>query len=201
MSTLELIWDQRTVYHLWSWNNGNIHYTAQLVRRIEKGVYMIRIGERGMEPTNVVAAKIARGKEEVEDMEREAGLYEHQLKDLQGTIVPTCYGFYTAKVNGQSLGCLLLEYCSGLPADPERVPELNRKVLAAAYALHAAGVLHGDLHNRHHFVPMGRDVRIVDFSVAVPHTCIRGLSRRAQGHDRHIVCGCPELAVLESVFG
>ncbi|KAJ7916214.1 hypothetical protein B0H13DRAFT_1998609 [Mycena leptocephala] len=98
MSTLQLIWDSQTTYQLWSWNNGNIHYTAQLVRRIKNSVYMVRIGARGVEPTDVVAVKVARGKEEVEEMEREVGFYESQLKSLQGTVVPKCYGFYTAKV-------------------------------------------------------------------------------------------------------
>ncbi|KAJ6535938.1 hypothetical protein DFH09DRAFT_1402171 [Mycena vulgaris] len=197
MSTLELIWDRKTTYELWSWNNGNIHYTAQLVRRIKKDVYTVRIGARGMEPTDVVALKIARGKEAVDDMEREAGFYEQQLKGLQGTVVPKCYGFYATKVNGTSLGCLLLEYCSG---PPERIPDLNRKVLRASYALHAAGVLHGDLLDGHHFIPMGRDLRIIDFSVAVPHQCVSGLARRAEGHGHHHLCACQELAVLESTY-
>ncbi|KAJ6551656.1 hypothetical protein B0H19DRAFT_1031018 [Mycena capillaripes] len=200
MSTLQLIWDAKTTYQLWSWNNGNIHYTAQLVRRVKKDVYTVRIGARGVEPTDVVALKVARGKEEVEEMEWEAGFYEHQLKDLQGTVVPKCYGFYTAKVHGTSLGCLLLEYCSGPPVEPERVPEVNRKIVRAAYALHKAGVLHGDLLDGHHFVLMGRDIRIVDFSVAVPHQCVSGLAKRAEGHGRHLRCGCHELAVLEGVY-
>ncbi|KAJ7661253.1 hypothetical protein B0H17DRAFT_1144690 [Mycena rosella] len=196
MSTLELIWDTKTTYELWSWTNGATHYTAQLVRRIKKDVYTVRIGARGREPSDVVALKIARGAEDVEDMGREAAFYEQQLKGLQGTVVPKCYGFYTASVHGTPLGCLLLEYCSG---PPERIPDLNRKVLRAAYALHAAGVLHGDL-DAHHFVAMGRDLRIVDFSVAVPHQCVSGLARRAEGHGRHHVCGCQELAVLESTY-
>lgn len=123
MSTLQLIWDSQTTYQLWSWNNGNIHYTAQLVRRIKNSVYMVRIGARGVEPTDVVAVKVARGKEEVEEMEREVGFYESQLKSLQGTVVPKCYGFYTAKVQGTPIGCLLLEYCSGPPVEPGREPE------------------------------------------------------------------------------
>ncbi|KAJ7694536.1 hypothetical protein B0H17DRAFT_1199066 [Mycena rosella] len=95
-----------------------------------------------------------------------------------------------------ALGCLLLEYCSG---PLQRIPDLNRKVLHAAYTLHAAGVLHGDL-DSHHFVAMGRDLRIVDFSVAISHQCISGLARRAEGHRRHHVCGCQEPAVLESTY-
>ncbi|KAJ7139074.1 hypothetical protein C8R44DRAFT_727185 [Mycena epipterygia] len=200
MSTLQLIWDTQTTYELWSWNNGNIHYSAQLVRRIKKDVYTVRIGARGMEPADVIALKISRGQEEVEDMEREAGFYEQQLKGLQSTVVPKCYGFYTTKVNGTPLGCLLLEYCSGPPVDRERVPDLNRKAIRAAYALHAAGVLHGDLLDGHHFVHMGRDLRIIDFSVAVSHKCVSGLARRVEGHGRHHICACQELASLEKTY-
>jgi hypothetical protein len=72
--------------------------------------------------------------------------------------------------------------------------------MRAAYALHQAGVLHGDLPDGHHFVPMGLGVRIVDFSVAVPHQCVSGLAKRAEGHDRRHICGCQELGVLESVY-
>ncbi|KAJ7471278.1 hypothetical protein B0H11DRAFT_2283308 [Mycena galericulata] len=196
MSTLELVWDTQTTYQLWSWNNGNIHYTAQLVRRIKSNVYAFRIGPRGMEPTETIAIKVVRGKEEIAEMERETGFYENQLKGLQGTVVPKCYGFYTAKVNGTPLGCLLLEYCSG-PPNVDRACSNMR----AAYALHAAGVLHGDLSDGHHFVSMGRETRIVDFTVAVPHQCVPGLAKRAEGHDRHRPCGCQELAVLESAYG
>ncbi|KAJ7248216.1 hypothetical protein B0H12DRAFT_1020110 [Mycena haematopus] len=153
-----------------------------------------------MEPSNVVALKLAHGKEEVEEMEREAGFYENQLKDLQGTVVPKCYGFYTTKVRGTPLGCLLLEYCSGPPVDRNRVQEVKWKSMQAAYALHKAGVLHGDLDDGHHFIPMGLDVRIVDFTVAVAHHCVSGLSRRAEGHDRHRICACPELGGLEAAM-
>ncbi|KAJ7148664.1 hypothetical protein C8R43DRAFT_1194106 [Mycena crocata] len=202
MSTLQLIWDSQTTYQLWSWNTHTIHFTAQIVRRVKNSVYTARIGARGMEPTDVIALKVARGKEEVEEMEREAGFYEQQLKGLQGTVVPKCYGFYTTKVGGTPLGCLLMEYCSGPPVDRvdrDRVDDLNRKALRAAYALHSAGVLHGDL--AHHIVPMGRDVRIVDFAVSVSHQCVSGLSRRAEGHGLHHLCGCQELAGLESAYG
>ncbi|KAJ7716330.1 hypothetical protein DFH07DRAFT_762497 [Mycena maculata] len=199
MSTLELIWDTQTTYQLWSWNNNTVHYTAQLVRRIKNEVYTFRIGARGMEPTDIIAIKVARGKENVEDLEREMGFYENQLKGLQGTVVPKCYGFYTTKVQGTPLGCLLLEYCSGPHAvDRERVAHYNMR---AAYALHAAGVLHGDLLDGRHFVPMGRETRIVDFAVAVPHQCVNGLGRRLEGHGRHRPCGCQELALLESAYG
>ncbi|KAJ7026115.1 hypothetical protein C8F04DRAFT_966886 [Mycena alexandri] len=202
MSTLQLIWDSQTTYQMWSWNQayGKTHHTAQLVRRVKKDVYTVRIGLRGMDPTDVVAIKVAHGKEALEEMEREAGFYEHQLKSLQGTVVPKLYGFYTTRVNGTPLGCLLLEYCSGPPVGRERIAEMNRKALHAAYALHDAGVLHGDLLSAHHFVPMGRDIRIVDFGVAVTHQCVNGLARRAAGHGFHHVCGCPELAALEDAY-
>ncbi|KAF8218273.1 hypothetical protein K438DRAFT_1747467 [Mycena galopus ATCC 62051] len=206
MSTLQIIWNTKTAdaaETAWSWDNRNTHYTAQIVRRIRKEVYMVRIGARGKEPIDIVALKIARGYEEVEEMEREAGFYENQLKDLQGTVVPKCYGFYTAKIRGtQALGCLLLEYCSGAPVELLRVrkDEVNWKTMQAAYAVHEAGVLHGDLLDGRHFIPMGLDVRIIDFSVSVAHHCVSGLSKRAAGHGRHRVCGCPELAVLENVY-
>ncbi|KAF7368933.1 hypothetical protein MVEN_00219500 [Mycena venus] len=202
MSTLELIWDSKHTWSLWSWNSayGNIHYTAQLVRPIKKSVYMVRIGNRGMEPTDVVALKVARGSEAVEEMEREAGFYEHQLRDLQGTVVPKCYGFYTAKVRGMDIGCLLLEYCSGPPGrDFAHIRSQSQGHASYICSPQGGSATHGDLAGGHHFIPMGHDVRIVDFSVAVPHKCVSGLSKRAAGH-RHHICGCHEIAVLENVY-
>ncbi|KAJ7176468.1 hypothetical protein C8R46DRAFT_1346512 [Mycena filopes] len=202
MSTLELIWDSQTTYQLWSWNQsyGKSHHTAQLVRRVKKEVYIVRIGPRGMDPADVVALKFAHGEEELEDLQREAGLYEQELKGLQGTVVPKCYGLYTTKIQGTPLGCLLLEYCAGPPVGRERITDVNRKKLGAAYALHAAGILHGDLLEPRHFVSMGRDVRIVDFGMAVTHDCVPGLARHAAGHGRDRPCRCSELAALENAF-
>ncbi|KAJ7856708.1 hypothetical protein B0H14DRAFT_2156887, partial [Mycena olivaceomarginata] len=151
-------------------------------------------------PSDVIALKLVRGKEALEEMEREASFYQNQLKDLQGTVVPKCYGFYTAKVGGTPIGCLLLEYCSGPPVDIVRRQEVRYKSMQAAYALHRAGVLHGDLVDGRHFVSMGHDIRIIDFAVAVPHKCVSGLSKRAAGHGRQHTCGCPELATLESTY-
>ncbi|KAJ6460946.1 hypothetical protein C8R45DRAFT_1080980 [Mycena sanguinolenta] len=207
MSTLEFIgWDASGKigcnYKLWAWNNGTAHYVARLVRCISKKVYLVRFGVRGMEPCDVIVLKMAHGKEEVEEMEREAGFYNDQLKHLQGTVVPSCFGFYTTKVHGKPVSCLLLEYCSGPPLEGKRgVQEFKWKSMQAAYALHKAGVLHGDLDDWHHFVPMGLDVRIVDFSVSVAHHCVSGLSKRAAGYDhfRHL-CACPELGSLEAAI-
>ncbi|KAJ6617582.1 hypothetical protein B0H10DRAFT_1797142 [Mycena sp. CBHHK59/15] len=195
MSTLQLIWDANTIYDLWSWTNGKTHYTARVVRRLKNDVYTVRIGPRGTEPTDVIVLKLAHGADAVADLEREAALYEQQLKPLQGAVVPQCYGFYMTKVNGRLLACLLLENCAGVPG--EKVLDINGKVLRAAYALHAAGVLHGDLADGHHFVNMGRELRIVDFSTAVPHQCVHG----PDGRGRHRGCVCPELAVLEDRYG
>ncbi|KAJ7621083.1 hypothetical protein FB45DRAFT_838809 [Roridomyces roridus] len=197
MSTLQLIWDSKTTYELWSWdpNNNSQHFTAQLVRPLAERVHLVRVGPRGAPPSNVVAAKIATGKDAVKDMQREFGLYENELKELQGNLVPICYGFWTTKVNGRHLGCLLLEYCSGPPGD-RQTQQLHLRFDRAAYALHSAGVLHGDLRDGH-FVAMGLDSRILDFSTAVPHICTTDLAQRAEGRSRHTPCRCPELASLE----
>ncbi|KAJ7242992.1 hypothetical protein C8J57DRAFT_1084107 [Mycena rebaudengoi] len=199
MSTLELIWDATTTYNLWSWTDGKAHHTARLVRQIKNTVFIAHIGPHGAEPAQVVALKIAHGAEAVEELEREAGFYANQLKPLQGVVVPKCYGFYRAKINRTPLACLILEYCAGVPG--EKLRDINRKAMRAAYAVHAAGVLHGDLLNGHHFVHMGRDLRIIDFTVAVSHQCIHDISRRAHGHGHHRQCGCPELAGLEEAYG
>ncbi|KAJ7792379.1 hypothetical protein B0H14DRAFT_3563568 [Mycena olivaceomarginata] len=201
MSTLQLIWDTKSPSSTHSncglGDNGNIHYTAQYVRLIRKGVYMFRIGNRYTEPSDVIALKTVRGKESARGNGSAKHLFTRiSSKDLQGTVVPKCYGFYTAKVGRNT---------HRLP--PARVLLLAHrwtsfagrksgayKSMQAAYALHRAGVLHGDLVDGRHFVSMGHDIRIIDFAVAVPHKCVSGLSKRAAGHGRQHTCGCPELA-------
>ncbi|KAK7052415.1 hypothetical protein R3P38DRAFT_3595205 [Favolaschia claudopus] len=203
MSTLQLIWDSKTTYELSSWDDA-VHYAAQIVRPLHKtkNIYMVRAGPRGTEPGDVCAVKIAFGEEAIEEMRREAGFYQHELGSLQGTVVPNFFGFWTGQAQGQPMSCIMLEYCAGPTPHYSLRQQLEWKATQAVYALHRAGVLHGDLvdGNRHHFIPMGHDVRIVDFSVAVPHRCVRGLSQRAAGHGLDQICGCPEVASVERLF-
>jgi hypothetical protein len=66
--------------------------------------------------------------------------------------------------------------------------------------LHEAGILHCDLTDGHHFVPMGTGVRIVDFSTAMRHRCLKGSPFVTLG-PRDAPLGCPELLHMEALYG
>ncbi|KAK7052453.1 hypothetical protein R3P38DRAFT_3344302 [Favolaschia claudopus] len=208
MSTLELIWNSEKRYKMWSWKNGNVHYVAHFIRRIDKrdNVCTVRIGERGGpkvpksnrdEDAAVGVVKLAFTPDASDALEREAQCYT-QMESLQGVAVPRCLGHFRSKVAGAEMSCLVLDYCVGYPGDP--MLDVRRRIMTAAYALHAQNVLHGDLLDGRHFVKSGRDVAIVDFAAAVPHKCVHG--RRIHGPDGRTVIGsCPELAALERIYG
>ncbi|KAJ6617575.1 hypothetical protein B0H10DRAFT_2189967 [Mycena sp. CBHHK59/15] len=64
----------------------------------------------------------------------------------------------------------------------EKVMDINGKVLRAAYAPHAAGVVHGDLADGHNFVNMARELRIIDFSTECPSCAITLRADRSVKH-------------------
>jgi hypothetical protein len=113
MATLQLIWAHRRTYNLWSWSLGKIHQTARIIKCIKNNVYTAHIGPRDMEATETIIVKAALGPDEMILLNREAEFYSNELKHLQGTVVPKCFGLFRGKINGLDFGCLLLEYCSG----------------------------------------------------------------------------------------
>jgi hypothetical protein len=66
-----------------------------------------------MEATETIIVKAALGPDEMILLNREAEFYSNELRHLQGTVVPKCFGLFRGKVDGVDFGCLLLEYCSG----------------------------------------------------------------------------------------
>ncbi|KAI0375432.1 hypothetical protein BV20DRAFT_933752 [Pilatotrama ljubarskyi] len=138
----------------------------------------------------------------------EASMYAGPLKDLQGKVVPFFYGFFTGRVDGREVGCIVLEWCPvnewvtfGKPT-----PEELRQRMDAVRLLHRAGVKHGQLFHRHdslrisdgrHFLraPDGT-IRIVGFQRARVHECAGGTDNRdsLQAPPRD---GCKELCYAE----
>jgi len=99
---------------LWYYGNViNVHMTARIIRRLKNRVYLAHFGPRGKGPTQIVAIKIARGLQELNPIEREFNLYENDLKNLQGSVVPGLLGFFRGSIDGIDIACLLLEFCSG----------------------------------------------------------------------------------------
>ncbi|KAJ7723281.1 hypothetical protein DFH07DRAFT_897660 [Mycena maculata] len=210
MSTLDLIWDAQTRYKLWSWTNGGVHYVARVIRRLHAHPHICtaRLGDGTHVPiprsntdegAEVAVVKTAGSPEGAVALEREAQFYAQlEAAGVQGRAAPRCIGHFRGREGGSETACLVLEYCAGTPG--EEMHDVGRKIMAAAYALHGAGVMHGDLLDGHHFVKRGRRMVIVDFSAAVQHECVHG--REVRGSDgRRQIGVCPELGALERLYG
>ncbi|KAJ6601278.1 hypothetical protein DFH09DRAFT_1302566 [Mycena vulgaris] len=196
--SLTLVWDGET--HLFESRanaRGTNHFRAQVIRRIELHIHLLRIGILGAEPNGFAILKIARDIAEIDALEKEASLYENQLKSIRGKYVPDYYGIYHGYVLGSPVACMLLEHCTG-PKIPSE--ERNRKTMLAACAVHAAGLMHGGLLSGHHLVMSGNDVKIVDFSSAVPHLCYGAIPTLYPGRGGDSD-GCQELMDLEAAYG
>ncbi|KAI0347646.1 hypothetical protein BDW22DRAFT_1349679 [Trametopsis cervina] len=146
-------------------------------------------------PVNA-AVKWARGRNAVDKLCYEAGIYQRELFDLQGKVVPMTYGCYTAFVEGVDVGCLVLEWCGGTVNYSK--DELTRRRILAACRVHAAGILHGRLQDRHFVMSMDHTVRIVDFSEARSHKCRGAIPLLDTEEPGDIPAGCEELEDLEA---
>ncbi|KAF9469671.1 hypothetical protein BDZ94DRAFT_1180988, partial [Collybia nuda] len=202
MATLQLTWDQRRVDGMWAWDLGNEHLRARIIRSYgKKSIHTAYLGPlHGEYYPGIVILKTAEGTDRVHHLTREAEMYKGPLKNLQGKVVPKCFGFYTGKRNGVDLGCLVLEYCSG-PNPVTHLQQFNERVMVAACRLHEAGVFHGNLVEGSHFVKSDDDrVRIVDFSTATLHKCPGAHPALTSGSQSDAI-QCPELVKIEKVFG
>ncbi|RPD82075.1 hypothetical protein L226DRAFT_607268 [Lentinus tigrinus ALCF2SS1-7] len=148
-----------------------------------------------------VALKWVVGAERVAGAKREAGLYDKELRPLQGSIVPRFYGCFTSIIGDVEVACIVLEWCAGPPI--KDTFELNRQRMIAGLALHKAGVMHNKVLDPMHYIALSDGtLRMVGFSSAKTHQCAGTtiLSRDVNG-DQKPSKGCSELAALESRFG
>ncbi|KAI0361153.1 hypothetical protein OH77DRAFT_1492268 [Trametes cingulata] len=128
----------------------------------------------------------------------EASMYAGPLKHLQGTVVPSFYGFFAGNLDGREVGCIVLEWCPtnewvtfGKPTEEELDP--SRQRMDAVRLLHRAGVKHGELYHRHnslrisdgrHFLRASDGtIRIVGFKHARVHRCAGGMGKCDSFHD------------------
>ncbi|TFY67318.1 hypothetical protein EVJ58_g1696 [Rhodofomes roseus] len=73
--------------------------------------YQLPVARSRADPPEV-AVKWVRGSLGVEKMRYEAALYRGELKHLQGDVVPRFYGLFTGEIDGEVVGCLVLEWCN-----------------------------------------------------------------------------------------
>jgi hypothetical protein len=70
-----------------------------------------------------VAFKLAYDKEGVRLLRHEHEIYSGELRALQGSVIPTCYGLFTGTVSGTHSACLVLEYCANGHPNPKAAGE------------------------------------------------------------------------------
>ncbi|RPD55431.1 hypothetical protein L227DRAFT_603504 [Lentinus tigrinus ALCF2SS1-6] len=124
-----------------------------------------------------VVCKVAYGERQVEILQKEADVYNTKLLDLQDKIVPLMYGCYIDVTDEGPTGVLILQYC-GVPLTYELTNyelTVKHQAVNALLAIHKAGVQHNDFAERNIVVSRSPDgaphVRIVDFGMALEHTC------------------------------
>ncbi|KAL0567848.1 hypothetical protein V5O48_014143 [Marasmius crinis-equi] len=223
-TTLDIIFDQNTIETLWRWpTDSNETFSPEFCGRQVARVAKPRMNSgRGHDRTSdsmivssaflapphlidtdmeiPVILKIAIGAEKMALLEREAAVYEHHLRPLQGNVVPRFHGLYRGRAEARGtrgprdgMACMILEYCSG-HGDYAMIPsDFAHRTKLAAWSLHQAGINHGQLTDSRHVLDLGYQggVRIVDFSQAVRHDC------PCAGKNRHLGGGCYELAAVE----
>lgn len=121
--SLTLHWDGKAyLFESRSKARGAVHLNAQVVERLRSHIHLVRTGILGAEANNPAILKVARGAEEIDALEKEAALYEIELKGLRGKYVPEYYGIYHGEVLNCPMACMVLEYCNG-----QKLPLYERK--------------------------------------------------------------------------
>nr|GAT52013.1 predicted protein [Mycena chlorophos] len=224
MSTLHLIWPEEKIdYKLWSWTlPTTTHYVAHITRRMpgkhaSQALLTARLGahNNNNNPTEIympiprhngdercppAVVKMALDEEEIANLEHESAMYE-VLGREQGRSVPRVFGHFRGRVDGREIACLLMEYC--VPPFLGHRDDIGKFIMGSAYAIHARGVVHGNLQNdHHHIVPHPCGMMLLDLSTAQPHRCLHGRQLEvADRNGRYVVGVCPELAALERKYG
>ena len=57
--------------------------------------------------------KIAYGDQEYRNLVKEYDYYSLELQSLGGIAVPCCHGFFGAEIEGEMVGCLVMDLCIG----------------------------------------------------------------------------------------
>lgn len=129
-------------------------------------------------------------------LEHEAGVYEGDLRELQGVAVPCFHGLFKGSYllgsgKEKRIACIILDYIPSDrswdlwdgPAETRCVCTKSAKESPKVYVpyrvaiahtmlqIHKAGVLQGDFADANILVSGSGDVRIVDFDQATHHDC------------------------------
>ncbi|CDO77736.1 hypothetical protein BN946_scf184969.g88 [Trametes cinnabarina] len=151
--------------------------TRQVIRA---GLIQVPDPETDAAPSDelIVVCKVAHGRRQIARLKEEADIYNEDLRDLQGAIVPLVIGCYVGKTGeGWHVGVLILEDCGNrlewnLPSYSQ---SLRKQAVLSLLAIHRKGVVHGDFKGRN-IVAKKRDdgqieIRIIDFDRSYKAVC------------------------------
>jgi hypothetical protein len=111
MGKLEIFCESRHIEGVSSKKEEYIDRQVQVLGRIQGAVFLAYTKPTGSTDNWQRMVMKMVWDSDLPKLEKEAAFYEKELKDLQGVSVPRMFGFYRGKVNGASLGCMLLQYC------------------------------------------------------------------------------------------
>ncbi|TFY63642.1 hypothetical protein EVG20_g6228 [Dentipellis fragilis] len=159
---------------------------------------------------NAVCKLVENDNDLAAQMENESDIYNTQLRDLQGDVVPTFYGFYKGsyECSGRTINfsCIVLDYCGTPPQEefPALPIALRSQILDHMYAIHKAGIVHGDFREPNVLVKSTEDitsVRIIDFGLARVKKCRKRMNVQLGEYKPHTGdFGCNELWTVIDVL-
>ncbi|KAI0300017.1 hypothetical protein B0F90DRAFT_1817816 [Multifurca ochricompacta] len=144
-----------------------------------------------------VVAKLGTSTNTINSLKKELSFY-HKLRHLQGVCIPKCFGYFFNPSEGQTFGCLILEY-SGKPIrstydSQDDVPfALRVNIVSALKNIHDAGVVHGGFGIFDVLIASGKPF-LINFKTASEKVCERRMDIvNGAIAPRREQFGCPEL--------
>ncbi|RDX44567.1 hypothetical protein OH76DRAFT_1408981 [Lentinus brumalis] len=138
----------------------------------------------------------------IERVKREAGLYQQELKALQGRYIPRVFGLFVGTTSRGPTAALVMSYEGRQLKRPMGCLPLQfrKRVFRGLRRIHQAGVQHGDIREANVVVRRRRDgsywPTIVDFdnSHTHEHECVNNRNIKIYGsHPRPQIDLCYEL--------
>ncbi|GBE89721.1 hypothetical protein SCP_1700450 [Sparassis crispa] len=154
--------------------NSNLQLAATNTLRIHHGHSVIYTATLQIpnQPAQAVICKVVLGKRGVARLRNEVDMY-WRIAELQGDVVPRCFGLFEGELEDGPSACLVLQDCG------ERLYKeffatswtFRYDLIIAMSKIHNAGVAHRDFAPRNIVVSNDNKPFIIDFDRAKKHDC------------------------------
>ncbi|EPQ60045.1 hypothetical protein GLOTRDRAFT_123803 [Gloeophyllum trabeum ATCC 11539] len=115
MSTVQITFNEDEYWRLKQLQMTGPRFTDTAVMKIDTieeishNFHTTVYGGQTQGPRTLLVLKFAHSAKALEDLQREADLYQNQLSRLQGTVIPMFYGLFEVVYDAIHIGCLILE--------------------------------------------------------------------------------------------